>query len=164
MPLVPQAFMTLFGAEAAGIANPVNPLLEPYQLAVAVGVPDAVRRAVALTVAVRVGGAVRLGDRAGRPCVLRSPEVVFAKRLPRAESLRMEAMLWILRARGQRGDEGVLHLHGLQHHDGLALGDGVAGFGGGGDDLARHGRAEGTVGGGAAGSRPAPGEGAHLEG
>ena len=33
LPLVPQAFMTLFGAETAGIANPVNPLLEPYQLA-----------------------------------------------------------------------------------------------------------------------------------
>ena len=33
LPLVPQAFMTLYGAEAAGIANPVNPLLEPYQLA-----------------------------------------------------------------------------------------------------------------------------------
>jgi len=33
LPLVPQSFMTLYGAEAAGIANPVNPLLEPYQLA-----------------------------------------------------------------------------------------------------------------------------------
>jgi fatty-acyl-CoA synthase len=33
LPLIPQAFFTLFGAEAAGIANPVNPLLEPYQLA-----------------------------------------------------------------------------------------------------------------------------------
>ncbi|MEJ8848046.1 acyl-CoA synthetase [Variovorax rhizosphaerae] len=33
LPLVPQAFFTLFGAEAAGIANPVNPLLEPGQLA-----------------------------------------------------------------------------------------------------------------------------------
>lgn len=32
LPLVPQAFFTLYGAEAAGIANPVNPLLEPYQL------------------------------------------------------------------------------------------------------------------------------------
>ena len=29
LPLVPDAFVTLFGAEAAGIANPVNPLLEP---------------------------------------------------------------------------------------------------------------------------------------
>src|SRR5262249_13122054 len=33
LPLVPDAFVTLFGAEAAGIANPVNPLLEPYQIA-----------------------------------------------------------------------------------------------------------------------------------
>jgi fatty-acyl-CoA synthase len=33
LPLVPEAFVTLFGAEAAGIANPVNPLLEPHQIA-----------------------------------------------------------------------------------------------------------------------------------
>jgi fatty-acyl-CoA synthase len=33
LPLVPQAFFTLFGAEAAGIANPVNPLLEAHQIA-----------------------------------------------------------------------------------------------------------------------------------
>jgi fatty-acyl-CoA synthase len=33
LPLVPDAFVTLFGAEACGIANPVNPLLEPHQLA-----------------------------------------------------------------------------------------------------------------------------------
>jgi len=32
LPLVPDAFVTLFGAEAAGIANPVNPLLEPHQI------------------------------------------------------------------------------------------------------------------------------------
>jgi fatty-acyl-CoA synthase len=32
LPLVPQAFYTLYGAEAAGVANPVNPLLEPFQL------------------------------------------------------------------------------------------------------------------------------------
>ncbi|MEK8051410.1 acyl-CoA synthetase [Ideonella sp. DXS22W] len=32
LPLLPQAFTALFGAEAAGIANPVNPLLEPWQL------------------------------------------------------------------------------------------------------------------------------------
>jgi fatty-acyl-CoA synthase len=32
LPLLPEAFITLFGAEAAGIANPVNPLLEPHQL------------------------------------------------------------------------------------------------------------------------------------
>lgn len=32
LPLLPEAFMTLFGAEAAGIANPVNPLLEPHQI------------------------------------------------------------------------------------------------------------------------------------
>ena len=33
LPLIPEAFVTLFGAEAAGIANPVNPLLEPHQIA-----------------------------------------------------------------------------------------------------------------------------------
>jgi fatty-acyl-CoA synthase len=33
LPLVPDAFVTLFAAEATGIANPVNPLLEPHQLA-----------------------------------------------------------------------------------------------------------------------------------
>lgn len=33
LPLVPDAFVTLLGAEAAGIANPVNPLLEPHQIA-----------------------------------------------------------------------------------------------------------------------------------
>ena len=33
LPLLPQSFFTLWGAEAAGIANPVNPLLEPGQLA-----------------------------------------------------------------------------------------------------------------------------------
>ncbi|HLZ04792.1 MAG TPA: acyl-CoA synthetase [Bradyrhizobium sp.] len=33
LPLLPEAFATLFGAEAAGIANPVNPLLEPHQIA-----------------------------------------------------------------------------------------------------------------------------------
>ncbi len=33
LPLLPQSFFVLFGAEAAGIANPVNPLLEPYQIA-----------------------------------------------------------------------------------------------------------------------------------
>ena len=33
LPLVPQSFFVLFGAEAAGIANPVNPLLEPGQIA-----------------------------------------------------------------------------------------------------------------------------------
>jgi fatty-acyl-CoA synthase len=32
LPLLPHAFFSLFGAEAAGVANPVNPLLEPYQL------------------------------------------------------------------------------------------------------------------------------------
>ncbi len=32
LPLLPQSFYTLFGAEAAGVANPVNPLLEPHQL------------------------------------------------------------------------------------------------------------------------------------
>jgi fatty-acyl-CoA synthase len=33
LPLLPDAFVTLFGAEAAGIANPVNPLLESHQIA-----------------------------------------------------------------------------------------------------------------------------------
>ena len=33
LPLLPQSFFTLFGAEAAGIANPVNPLLEAAQIA-----------------------------------------------------------------------------------------------------------------------------------
>lgn len=33
LPLLPEAFVVLFGAEAAGIANPINPLLEPYQIA-----------------------------------------------------------------------------------------------------------------------------------
>jgi fatty-acyl-CoA synthase len=33
LPLLPQSFHTLFGAEAAGIANPVNSLLEPVQIA-----------------------------------------------------------------------------------------------------------------------------------
>ena len=33
LPLVPQAFFALFGAEAAGIANPVNPLLAASQIA-----------------------------------------------------------------------------------------------------------------------------------
>ncbi len=33
LPLMPQSFCTLFGAEAVGIANPVNPLLEAGQIA-----------------------------------------------------------------------------------------------------------------------------------
>lgn len=33
LPLVPQSFYALIGAQAAGIANPVNSLLEPHQLA-----------------------------------------------------------------------------------------------------------------------------------
>jgi fatty-acyl-CoA synthase len=33
LPLIPQNCFGLFGAEAAGIANPVNPLLEAYQIA-----------------------------------------------------------------------------------------------------------------------------------
>ncbi|MBL0149473.1 MAG: acyl-CoA synthetase [Ideonella sp.] len=33
LPLVPQAFVALYGAQAAGIANPVNPMLSPAQLA-----------------------------------------------------------------------------------------------------------------------------------
>jgi fatty-acyl-CoA synthase len=33
LPLLPESFMSLFGAQAAGIANPVNPLLEAGQIA-----------------------------------------------------------------------------------------------------------------------------------
>src|SRR4051812_38566328 len=33
LPLLPQSFFALFGGEAAGIANPVNPLLEASQIA-----------------------------------------------------------------------------------------------------------------------------------
>ena len=33
LPLLPEAFISLFGAAAAGISNPVNPLLEPHQIA-----------------------------------------------------------------------------------------------------------------------------------
>jgi fatty-acyl-CoA synthase len=33
LPLIPEAFVSLFAAEATGIANPVNPLLEPNQIA-----------------------------------------------------------------------------------------------------------------------------------
>jgi fatty-acyl-CoA synthase len=33
LPLVPQAFVTLYGAQAAGVANPVNPMLSAGQLA-----------------------------------------------------------------------------------------------------------------------------------
>jgi len=33
LPLVPQAFVALFGAQAVGVANPVNPMLAPAQLA-----------------------------------------------------------------------------------------------------------------------------------
>ena len=33
LPLVPQAFVTLFGAQAVGVANPVNPLLSAAQIA-----------------------------------------------------------------------------------------------------------------------------------
>jgi fatty-acyl-CoA synthase len=32
LPLIPHSFFTLFGAEAAGICNPLNPLLEPHQI------------------------------------------------------------------------------------------------------------------------------------
>ena len=33
LPLLPQSYFGLFGAQLAGIANPVNPLLAPHQLA-----------------------------------------------------------------------------------------------------------------------------------
>jgi fatty-acyl-CoA synthase len=33
LPLLPEAFFAVFGAEAAAIANPINPLLEPHQIA-----------------------------------------------------------------------------------------------------------------------------------
>ena len=33
LPNLPQAFFTIFGGEAAGIVNPINPLLEPQVMA-----------------------------------------------------------------------------------------------------------------------------------
>lgn len=48
LPLLPQSFYALFGAEAAGIANPVNPLLEAHQIA-------EILRAAGTTVLVALG-------------------------------------------------------------------------------------------------------------
>jgi fatty-acyl-CoA synthase len=47
LPLLPQAFLSLFGAQAAGIANPVNPLLEAGQIA---QILDAAQTKVVVTV------------------------------------------------------------------------------------------------------------------
>ena len=33
LPLLPQAFVALFGAQAVGVANPVNPMLSAAQIA-----------------------------------------------------------------------------------------------------------------------------------
>ena len=33
LPNLPQSFFTIWGGEAAGIVNPINPLLEPGQIA-----------------------------------------------------------------------------------------------------------------------------------
>jgi fatty-acyl-CoA synthase len=51
LPLLPESFVSLFGAQAAGIANPVNPLLEPAQIA-------EILRAAHTKVLVTVGPAV----------------------------------------------------------------------------------------------------------
>ncbi len=37
LPLTPETFVTLIGAETAGMANPINPLLEPPQIASLLG-------------------------------------------------------------------------------------------------------------------------------
>ncbi|MDB5873092.1 MAG: acyl-CoA synthetase, partial [Ramlibacter sp.] len=50
LPLLPESFTSLFGAQAAGIANPVNPLLEAAQIA-------EILRAANTKVLVTLGGA-----------------------------------------------------------------------------------------------------------
>jgi hypothetical protein len=40
LPLLPHSYMVLFGAEAAGIVNPVNPMLEVRQIAASPRVPN----------------------------------------------------------------------------------------------------------------------------
>ena len=101
LPLVPQAFWTLYGAEAAGISNPVNPLLEPHQLVeilraadtrvlVALGpVPgtdtwDKVQRILpelpqlaAVVVVGAAGVATATPDQAGRPRAPGEPVPIF---------------------------------------------------------------------------------------
>ncbi len=48
LPNLPQTYFTLFGGEAAGIANPINPLLEPHALA---DIMNAARTRVLVTLA-----------------------------------------------------------------------------------------------------------------
>src|SRR3569623_1758748 len=52
LPLLPQSFFTLLGGEAAGIANPVNPLLAASQIA-------EILRAAGAKILVTVGPSVR---------------------------------------------------------------------------------------------------------
>jgi len=52
LPLLPQAYYGLFGAQVAGIANPVNPLLSPHQLA---EILRAARTKVLVTIGPRPG-------------------------------------------------------------------------------------------------------------
>lgn len=52
LPLLPQAYFGLFGAQVAGIANPVNPLLSPQQLA---EILRAARTKVLVTIGPRPG-------------------------------------------------------------------------------------------------------------
>jgi fatty-acyl-CoA synthase len=59
LPLLPQSFYALFGAEAAGIANPVNPLLEPEQIA-------GILRAAGTRVLVTLGPGSEIWDKVQR--------------------------------------------------------------------------------------------------
>jgi fatty-acyl-CoA synthase len=52
LPLLPQSYFGLFGAQVAGIANPVNPLLAPHQLA---EILRAARTKVLVTIGPRPG-------------------------------------------------------------------------------------------------------------
>jgi fatty-acyl-CoA synthase len=52
LPLLPQSYFGLFGAQVAGIANPVNPLLSPQQLA---EILRAARTKVLVTIGPRPG-------------------------------------------------------------------------------------------------------------
>ena len=66
LPLVPQAFYALYGAQAAGIANPVNSFLEPAHIA-------HILRAAKTKVLITLGPAERLRHLAeGRPHPRRS--------------------------------------------------------------------------------------------
>ena len=98
LPLLPDAFVTLFGAEAAGIANPVNPLLEPHQIA---EILEAARTTVLVALGpmpgtdiwqkveqVRGQSEASEGDRAGRQagrCRQRHP---FVRRADQAAAVR----------------------------------------------------------------------------